>query len=368
MYDLQSQYRFLFDNMIHGAFFQDADGRLVDVNGAALELFGLSRDQFLGRTSYHPEWHVIDENGAPLLPEQHPSMVSLQSGESIRDFVAGVYHPLRQDFVWLQINSTPMFREGERKPYRVFVTLHDITGQKRTTERLAASEERYRAIVNSQFEFVDRYLPGGILTFVNDALCHYTGLPREELIGRSFYPFLHEDDRDSTIRAIESLDSSTRSICLVSRVILPDGSLNWHQWTHHAIFDQSGRIVEYQSVGRDITAQKRMELDLTASEERYRAIVNTQLDFVDRFLPGGILTFVNDALCHYTGMPREQLLGRSFYDFIHEADRRKQISLIEALTSTIRSCGQMFMPFSRTEAVAGSSGPTMPFSTRTAPW
>jgi two-component sensor histidine kinase len=46
------------------------------------------------------------------------------------------------------------------------------------------------------------------------------------------------------------------------RVILPDGSLRWHQWTDRLVFFDNGQILEYASVGRDITERKKAEHDL----------------------------------------------------------------------------------------------------------
>ena len=39
-------------------------------------------------------------------------------------------------------------------------------------------------------------------------------------------------------------------------IIMPDGSTRWQQWRDRAIFDPDGRVVEYLSVGRDISEQK----------------------------------------------------------------------------------------------------------------
>jgi hypothetical protein len=38
------------------------------------------------------------------------------------------------------------------------------------------------------------------------------------------------------------------------RVILPDGEARWHQWTDRGIFDEQGRLLEFQCVGRDVTS------------------------------------------------------------------------------------------------------------------
>ena len=37
------------------------------------------------------------------------------------------------------------------------------------------------------------------------------------------------------------------------RVIFPDGSVRWQRWVDRAIYDDAGNLVEYQSVGRDVT-------------------------------------------------------------------------------------------------------------------
>ena len=72
------------------------------------------------------------------------------------------------------------------------------------------------------------------------------------------------------------------------------------------------RLAEIQSVGRDVTERKEAELALRESEARYRALVETQTEFVLRQLPEGRLTFVNEAYCRYVGRPREFLLSEAF--------------------------------------------------------
>ena len=66
MRESEAKYHHLFDTMPQGAFVQRADGALVDCNPATLKLLGLSRDEFLGRTSMSAPRRVIDEEGAAL--------------------------------------------------------------------------------------------------------------------------------------------------------------------------------------------------------------------------------------------------------------------------------------------------------------
>ena len=138
----EQKYRTLFENMAQGAFYQRADGVVVDGNPAVLEIFGLTRDQFLGRTAMDSRWKVIHEDGSDFPGEQHPSMGALRTGKPVRGVVAGVFNPRKDDYVWLNISAIPQFKAGEDRPYQVFVTLHDITERKRAEEALKSAKNR----------------------------------------------------------------------------------------------------------------------------------------------------------------------------------------------------------------------------------
>ncbi|MBJ6749911.1 GAF domain-containing protein [Geomonas sp. Red421] len=124
----------MFQTMAQGAFYQSADGSLVDVNPAALSLFGLTRDAFLGLTSEALGRRVITEDGAALAPEQFPSMVALRTGEPIQNVLAGVYNYDKHSHVWMSINAIPQFRCGETSPHQTLVTLHDISELKKVND------------------------------------------------------------------------------------------------------------------------------------------------------------------------------------------------------------------------------------------
>lgn len=134
--DREEKYRTLFESMPQGVFYQRADGELIHYNPAALEMFGLTADEFVSRRYEALCWKVIHEDGSDFPSDQHPSVEALRTGNPVCDVIAGVFNPRKDSYVWLNINAIPQFKEAEEKPYQVFVTLHDITKSKLLEEKL----------------------------------------------------------------------------------------------------------------------------------------------------------------------------------------------------------------------------------------
>lgn len=140
---------------------------------------------------------------------------------------------------------------------------------------LKESEKRYRDVVETQTEFISRFLPDGTHVFANEAYCRHYGKTRDEIVGHTFTPPIPEEDKELVRRYFQSFSPENPVANIEHRVIMPDGSIRWHWWNDHAIFDTNGRIVEFQSVGKDITDRKLVEEDLKRSENLYRTIFST---------------------------------------------------------------------------------------------
>ncbi len=123
----QLKYNTLFERMHQGVVYQRADGRIISANPAAQKILGLTLDQMNGRTSMDPDWKALKPDGSELPGPQHPSMVALETGRPVRQFVMGVFHPRLQEHRWIQVDAIPEFNEGEDRPFQVFAMFEDIT-------------------------------------------------------------------------------------------------------------------------------------------------------------------------------------------------------------------------------------------------
>ena len=155
---------------------------------------------------------------------------------------------------------------------------------------LVTSLERYKGIVDSQSDLVVRVDANNKFTFVNDAYCKVFGKSNEELLGNSFYPLIHPEDRESTFESMEKLKLPPHRVSMQQRAMTVNG-YRWLLWEDYAIFDEHGNLKEVQGVGRDITLQKEIEAEL---EKRVRERTIELKSLVSQS-PFGILTFNEDG-------------------------------------------------------------------------
>ncbi len=188
-----------------------------------------------------------------------------------------------------------------------------ISNRRRFEDALKESESAYRALTENSPGLICRFFPDGEITYVNDAYCEYFNKSRDQLIGTSFLDLIPESDRPLVISSISSLTINEPIKTCEHKVVRNDGEICWHRWTDRAMFDNKGRVVAYQSIGEDITAYKRAEENLRASEKRYRLLVEN--------IPLGIalidstysILMVNNKKAEIFRKSAGELVGRKCY-------------------------------------------------------
>ena len=153
-----------------------------------------------------------------------------------------------------------------------------------------------------------RFLPDTTLTFVNKGYCDYFNTPLENLLGHSFLELVPEDQHQAILDHLDHIAKSREIIRYQHQVMMPNGALRWHEWTDYPIYDENDTLVEFQSVGRDITETKKYQeklLDISASKDRIMTAVAHDL----RNPISGIL-----GICKILEMKRRD---QEVQDFIH---------------------------------------------------
>ena len=136
--------------------------------------------------------------------------------------------------------------------------------------RLNQSEQRYKGLVDAQGDAIFRRAPDSRLTYGNEAFFKLFGLNPQRALGRPFAPDLHPNCRAPMFGSFAGLESGRGSARYDQHVRTAYG-WRWISWEDYALRDPHGRLVEVQSVGRDITERKALEDAITDARDKAEA-------------------------------------------------------------------------------------------------
>jgi PAS domain S-box-containing protein len=219
-----------------------------------------------------------------------------------------VEYRARNGRIWtLEMRVGPILTE--QRLTSLAVSCSNVTEQRHTIRALKRSEARYRSLIETQTEFIVRWLPDGTHTFVNDAYCRFFDQPRDAILGTSLFQRVHDRDRESVRDKISSLSTGRPTAVDEHRVLTGDGVVHWQEWTDRGIFDEDGILVEIQSVGRDISERRRAEEQLRQSEERYLLLTEAISDVIWTMDLDQQITYVSPSVRRLLGYLPDELPG-----------------------------------------------------------
>ncbi|MGE5657711.1 MAG: PAS domain S-box protein [Actinomycetota bacterium] len=262
----EERYRSVISTLAEGIVLQQADGEITACNDSAERILGLTADQMMGRTSLHPTWRAIREDGTPFPGEEHPAMVTLRTGQALTNVVMGVYKP-DGSLTWISINSKPLWRSGESYPHAVVASFVDITNRVQIEQVLRESEKRFRNLFENSPVAYQALDEQGYYMDVNSELCNLLGYTSEELLGKSFAEFWSPE---SQYRFLDQFSCFKTEGIIHTEIDLvrKDGNSITVQLEGRIQREPEGEFVKAHCILYNITERKQAEATLRASEAR----------------------------------------------------------------------------------------------------
>jgi len=215
----------------------------------------------------------------------------------------------------------------------------EITDQKLAEQALMESEAKYRLLVENQTDLVVKIDREGRFEFVSPSYCELFGLREEDLLGRSFMPLVHENDRESTARAMEKLHRPPYKTTIEQRAKTPQG-WRWLAWADTSVLDENHNVQAVIGVGRDITEEKLLEAQLHQAQK---------MEAIGR-LAGGVAHDLNNLLTPVLGYSEILLKALSA-----DPDLMKKVRHILEASERARDLVQQLLAFSRQQTLTFSA-------------
>ena len=159
--------------------------------------------------------------------------------------------------------------------------------------------------------------PSGRVVSWNAGAGRLKGYRTDEIVGQHFSRF-HTAEDVAGGKPANALETATREGRFEDegRRVRKDGSLFWANVVITALHDQTGQLLGFAKVTRDITERKQAEQALREGEERFRRLVEHIHDALVTDDDAGKITFANDQFLALFGFEREQLPHLQLDDYV----------------------------------------------------
>lgn len=200
--EAEVRYRELMESIDKGIIIQDAQGRFVYGNPAAMRILGLRSGESLAEAMGNGRWKVLHESGHEMAYDDFPTVRALRGGRIVESTVIGLYHLMRRQLLWLAVTAVPQYAPGSDRPGQILSLFSDVTELKRD----GAWFDRAQALARIGGWQWDR---GTDEFYLTEEAVRILGAssPPEDIAG--FLACLREGDRQRVRNLLSEVDSGT---------------------------------------------------------------------------------------------------------------------------------------------------------------
>jgi len=306
----EEKYRMLNEAASDAIFLETIEGRILDCNPAACEMYGYSKEEIIGLSVMD----IVPDDVREKLPELIES--ELEEG----GFFLESFNMRKDGSVFPVEVSTKIVDFGNGK--KVVAYVHDITYRKLAEDRLRDSEEMLRAIFDTAMDAIIAIDDKGLVTHFNAAAEEMFGQKAEDIIGKALDPLMPEEFIKNHHECVPSFFATGK----------PDGAIGMTNYepgrrSNGEIFPMEisldagehsgGKFVV--GIARDITERKRAEEALHESEEKYRSMMETMNDMVYICSSDLRIAYMNPAMVDEIG---RDATGENCFETLHGLNER----------------------------------------------
>jgi PAS domain S-box-containing protein len=300
------------------------DGQIVEINPSGLRLFGMAREEVIGRTSTELGLLESKSPGQGAVDQVRERGSESNAVTKLRT-KSGEHHVVK-------LLVEPVELEGEPGFVTTFL---DITEQKQAVERLAEREALYRQIVETAREGISISDAQGRYTFVNRRFEEIFNYEPGQMLGMGVVELIDEESRESAQRL---LLRRRQGIAQEGEIKLKrrDGQGVWVKFESSPILNDKGDYAGALSMVLDNTERHEAEELLRQSEIQLRQAQEiAHIGSWEWDLRTGAVTR-SAELCWILGRSPEEFgaSSRLSYDHIHPDDRERVQAALERAIAT----------------------------------
>ncbi len=299
------QFRLLVSSVSdYAIYLLDPGGRIASWNAGAERIKGFRAGEVVGR---HFSMFYGPEDRAAGKPERALA-AALRDGRFV-----GEGWRLRRDGTrfWAEVVITAL-RNADGALQGFAKVTRDLTERHAADERLRESERRFRLLVQGVTDYAIYMLsPQGEISSWNAGAQRIKGYAEREVLGRNFAIFFTAEDRAAAKpeAAIDTARAAGRFADEGWR-LRKDGSRFWALTVLDAIHDESGALIGFAKITRDLTERRAVEERAREAQAMLSAFTDNSPALMSLKDREGRYRFVNARFLQHYALRREQVIGR----------------------------------------------------------
>lgn len=229
--------------------------------------------------------------------------------------------------IWTEVKAT-LLRDENGNPEGILGVTRDISARKKAESALLESEKRLKQILESTEDIIITQDLEGRYKYFNGPAIY--GVTQAELLGKTPYDFF---DSETATRMMENVRKvqATGNHSYIENCVEWMGKTLWFLDEINPVVDHAGKVVATTIFSRNITERKKIEVDLAASEKRFRQMAD--------LLPGAVvemdaemnILYVNHHGLESFGYSQDDIdAGISGINLVHTDDREKAFKRFSA--------------------------------------
>ncbi len=314
----EGKYRSLFTLGPQAVVTANMKGIITSCNSATVRMTGYDEKELIGKNALKLRSLVKRD-----IPRFNRILSSLVRGKTPEPFECAFFH---KDGTknWAFVN-VGLFDETDGKK-GIQAVIMDITKNKEAERALRESEEKFKALFDRSLYGVFMHDLEGNFLDANKAALNLLGYKKKDIAKLNLSSLLDEEQLSSafkTMAEIKKLGYQRESSQY--KLSRKDGEHIWVE-TDASLVYRSGKPYGILGIARDISIQKKAELALTESENKYRTIFESLYDVYYRTDKEGIVTEISPSVTRQAGYEPKDVIGHPVTDFYRDPSAREEFN------------------------------------------
>ena len=296
--------------------------KFIDINQSGCDLLGYTKEEILQLTTFDIIFEEQFANSSATIEQLH-------SGKPIRS----ERKLKRKDGSGVEIE----FSAKKMEDGNFMVIARDVSERKKTEKKIAASEIRFRALIENNNDIISLMDEKFRVIYRSPSATKTLGWTDEEMKEVNGADKIHPEDKDHAKKIIEDLFKSPgKDIKTAFRTQHKDGRYLWVEGTAiNLLHNENVKAIVFNY--RDVTEQKNTAENLKLNEMYYRSIFDEANDTI--YITDSSITRkfidINSSGCQMLGYTKEEFLQLNPIDILFEEDLKKNPIKIEGLKSGV---------------------------------